>query len=439
MTAKKRSCRVIAAFCFLMLSGCMSQGSPSASNPNPPAAVSPVPNSTPKPTQTGTPSEAVPAPAPAVNQPTQPADKVLEQIKKMSIHEKVGQLVVVGMDGLTNNDQTTQLISEYHVGGFIFFKVNLKDTPQALALFNSLKSTNESVTGIPLMLSVDEEGGRVSRLPDELKKLPTNAAIGKINNSEFSREIGAALGKELKSFGLNMDFAPVLDVFSNPNNTVIGDRSFGNQADVVSRLGVATMQGIEAAQVVAVVKHFPGHGDTAVDSHLGLPVVNHDLTHLRQLELVPFASAINNGADAVMVAHLLMPKLDADHPASFSKAVITDLLRKEMGFNGVVFTDDMTMGAITQNYDIGQAAVESVLAGGDIVLVGHSFDQQVQVIQALRSAVSNGTIPESVLNASVTRILKLKEKYRLSNSKSEDPDIKGLNANLSALLGKYQK
>ncbi|WP_240420549.1 beta-N-acetylhexosaminidase [Paenibacillus periandrae] len=420
-----------------MLSGCMSQGSPSASNPNPPAAVPSVPNSTPKPTQTGSPSEAVPAPAD--NQPTQPADKVLEQIKKMSINEKVGQLVVVGMEGLTVNDQTTQLISEYHVGGFIFFKVNLKDTPQALALFNSLKSTNESVTGIPLLLSVDEEGGRVSRLPDELKKLPTNAAIGKINNGEFSREIGAVLGKELKSFGLNTDFAPVLDVFSNPNNTVIGDRSFGNQADVVSRLGVATMQGIESAQVVAVVKHFPGHGDTAVDSHLGLPVVNHDLAHLRQLELVPFASAINNGADAVMVAHLLMPKLDEAHPASFSKAVITDLLRKEMGFNGVVFSDDMTMGAITQNYDIGQAAVESVLAGGDIVLVGHSFDQQVQVIQALRSAVSNGTIPESVLHASVARILKLKEKYHLSNSKAEEPDIKGLNANLSELLGKYQK
>ncbi|SFL37172.1 beta-N-acetylhexosaminidase [Paenibacillus sp. 1_12] len=437
MTERKILCNVFIILCFLVLCGCMSNKSPVDASPS--TVVPPAPDSSPKPTQTDTPSVAVPPPAPSASQPTKQEDKVLVQMKDMSVHEKVGQLVVVGMDGLANSEQTKQLITDYHVGGFIFFKVNLQDSTQTLTLLNSLKATNESVKGIPLMLSVDEEGGRVTRLPDELKKLPANAVIGKKNNSEFSREIGKTIGNELKGYGFNTDFAPVLDVFSNPNNTVIGDRSFGNQADLVSRLGIATMQGIQSDQVVAVVKHFPGHGDTTVDSHLGLPVVNHDLTHLRQLELIPFANAINNGADAVMVAHLLMPKLDADHPASFSKAIISDLLRKEMGFNGVVFTDDLTMGAITQNYDIGQAAVSAVLAGGDVVLVGHSFDQQVKVIQALLNASSNGVIPESVLNASVYRILKLKEKYHMSSLKSTEPDIKGLNASISALLGKYLK
>ena len=436
MTKRKVVVSVMVALCFLVLCGCMSKKSPAAS---PPSVVTPAPDASPKPTQTDTPSKVVPVPAPSVSQPMKQEDNTAEQMKHMSMHEKVGQLVLVGMDGLANSEQTKQLIADYHVGGFIFFKVNLKDTPQVLSLLNSLKATNESVKGVPLMLSVDEEGGRVTRLPDELKKFPANAVIGKLNNSEFSREIGKTLGNELKGYGFNTDFAPVLDVFSNPDNTVIGDRSFGSQADLVSRLGIATMQGIQSDQVAAVVKHFPGHGDTTVDSHLGLPVVNHDLTHLRQLELVPFANAIKNGADAVMVAHLLMPKLDAEHPASFSKAIISDLLRKEMGFNGVVFTDDLTMGAITQNYEIGQAAVSAVLAGGDVVLVGHSFDQQVKVIQALLNASSDGTIPESVLNASVYRILKLKEKYQMSNLKSAEPDIKGLNASISALLGKYLK
>jgi beta-N-acetylhexosaminidase len=432
MTVRKEICSMVAFVCILMLVGCNGKGNPEMYTS--PSVATPTPNSTSNPNQT--PSLAVPAPSSTL--PSNLEDKVLTQIKNMSINEKVGQLVLVGMDGLVNSEQTKQLISTYHIGGFIFFKVNLKDTPQALTLFNSLKETNESVKGIPLLLSVDEEGGRVTRLPDELKKFPANSVIGKMNNSEFSKQIGKIIGKELKDYGLNTDFAPVLDVFSNPKNTVIGDRSFGNNADVVSRLGIATMHGIQSNKVVSVVKHFPGHGDTMVDSHLGLPVVNYDLARLRQLELVPFTNAIKNGADAIMVAHLLIPKLDADHPSSFSKAIISDLLRKNMGFSGVVFTDDMTMGAITQNYDIGQAAVLSILAGGDIVIVGHSFEQQIKVIHALQKATSNGTISEPILNACVYRILKLKDKYGINNFKSTGPNIQAINTSISALLKKYQ-
>ncbi len=289
-----------------------------------------------------------------------PNDPALELLGKMNTDEKIGQLVLVGMDGTATNDATRELIESYHVGGFIFYKNNIENAKQALKLFNDLKAANQS-NPVPLWMSVDEEGGRVTRMPKEFAKVPTAKAIGSKNSEALSQGIGAVLGRELSGFGLNMDFAPVLDINSNPNNPVIGDRSFGNKADVVSLLGIATMEGIRKEGVVPVVKHFPGHGDTSVDSHIGLPVVNHDLSRLRKLELIPFKEAVENKADVVMIAHLLMPKLDPDHPASFSKKVITDLLRNELGFQGVVISDDMTMGAIEKNYEIGKASVEAIL------------------------------------------------------------------------------
>jgi beta-N-acetylhexosaminidase len=231
-----------------------------------------------------------------------------------------------------------------------------------------------------------------------------------------------------------MDFAPVLDVNSNPNNPVIGDRSFGTTADLVSRVGVTFMKGLQSQQVASVVKHFPGHGDTSVDSHIDLPVINHDLDRLRSLELKPFGEAINNDADAVMVAHILMSKLDAKDPASFSPAVITDLLRKELGFKGVVITDDLTMGAIVKNYDIGQVGVRAIEAGADVLMVGHGFDAETKVYDAVKNAVENGALDETLIDNSVYRILKLKEKYGITDEKKIQVDPDGLNAELRAAL-----
>ena len=175
-----------------------------------------------------------------------------------------------------------------------------------------------------------------------------------------------------------MNFAPVLDVNSNPSNPVIGDRAFSSEASIVSSLGVETMRGLQQGKVIPVVKHFPGHGDTAEDSHKGLPSLNHDLARLESLELIPFQEAINNDAEAVMIAHILLPQIDKENPSSMSKVIITDILREKMNFQGLVITDDMTMGAIMKNYEIGEASVKSVLAGTDIVLVCHGKDKQIQ-------------------------------------------------------------
>ncbi len=362
------------------------------------------------------------------------ADPVKVMLENMSLEEKVGQLVVVGVDGYNNDEHSKLLMETYHIGGFILFKKNIQDSNQLLKLINSLKKTNASQNGIPLFMSVDEEGGRVSRLPEEFKKFPANKIIGKKNDTNLSYNIGGLLGEELRAFGFNMDFAPVLDINSNPKNPVIGDRAFGTTPDIVSRLGIQTMKGIQSQKVISVVKHFPGHGDTSVDSHVGLPRVNYGLDRLESFELVPFKEAIENGADTVMVAHILLPKLDAKNPASFSKAVITDLLRDSLGYNGVVITDDFTMGAITENYDMGLAAVKSIQAGGDIVLVCHGFEKQETVIKALLQAARTGQISAERLDESAYRVLQLKQKYALADTPAGPVDVQGINKKISELL-----
>lgn len=370
---------------------------------------------------------------------TETIDAIQEIIKNMTLDEKIGQMVMVGIDGYTNDAHSTEMIENFHVGGFILFKNNIKNTDQAQSLINSLKDKNSSTSSIPLFFSVDEEGGRVSRMPDEFVKLPSNKVIGSRNNPDFSFEIGKVIGKEIKSLGFNMDFAPVLDVNSNPKNPVIGDRSFGNNAQLVNLLGVKTMQGLQSQNVISVVKHFPGHGDTSVDSHVGLPVVNNDMERLKKLELVPFENAIKNNVDVIMVAHILLPKIDAQNPASFSKSIITDLLRNEMNYNGLVITDDLTMGAITKNYKIEDAAIKAVNAGSNIILVCHDYEKQASVIKALKAAVENGVISAEKVYESVYKILLLKQKYELSDDKTEPVDVTEINAEIKSVLGKYNK
>lgn len=342
-------------------------------------------------------------------------DKVQEAIQAMSMAEKLGQLVVVGIDGYELDQQTKEMIRQYQVGGFVIFGRNVRDSLQLRTLLNSLKEENATVSRIPLFLSVDEEGGRVSRMPEEFLDLPTSAQIGRQNEPALSSQVGSIIAAQLKLLGFNMDFAPVLDINSNPRNPVIGNRAFGSDAETVSKLGIATMKGLQSAKIISVVKHFPGHGDTEVDSHKGLPIVTHDRSRLNSFELIPFAEAIKNNADAVMVAHILLPQLDEHNPASLSKTVITDLLRTEMGFNGVVISDDLTMGAISENHDIGEAAVRAINAGSDLVLVCHGYEKEIAVLNALKNAVETGIIPEERIDQSVYRILKLKERYELTD------------------------
>lgn len=365
-------------------------------------------------------------------------DLIRDKMNDMTLEDKIGQLVIVGLEGHSVDENTKALIGDYHVGGFILFHRNIESVNQLLTLLNDLKTTNQG-NNIPLFLSVDEEGGRVSRMPEEFIRLPSNQKIGEVNSGDLSYKIGAILSRELKELGFNVDFAPVLDINSNPDNPVIGDRSFGSDETIVSELGIQTLKGITDHGVIAVVKHFPGHGDTSEDSHLSLPLVNNDLKRLEKFELVPFKKAVEANVDAVMVAHILLRQVDSKVPASMSKIVITDLLRTRLGFEGVIVSDDMTMGAIVENYNLTDAVIKSVNAGCDLLLVCHGYDQEIAVLDALKRAVLDGTITESRIDESVYRILKLKEKYRLTDHIISSVDIDSINQEILQVLDTYIK
>ncbi|RXI47229.1 beta-N-acetylhexosaminidase [Clostridium tetani] len=355
------------------------------------------------------------------------------KLNSMSLDEKIGQLLIVGFDGYEANKNIESLIKKNYVGGVILFGNNIRGAEQTMKLTNSLKSIN-SKNKIPLFISVDEEGGRVSRMPKELEKLPSNKIIGEINNSNLSYNIGKIISKELTCLGFNMNFAPVLDINSNLQNPVIGDRSFGNNANLVTRLGIKTMEGLREGNIIPVIKHFPGHGDTSVDSHVGLPLINHDMKRLKEFELIPFKEAINNNADVIMISHILLPKIDSSYPATMSKIIIKDVLRNDLKFNGVVITDDMTMGAITKNFDISNAAIKSINAGTDIILICHGYDNEIYVINSIKEAVENNIITEDKINESVYRILKLKEKYKISNDTVDNIDVDKINSEIKSIF-----
>lgn len=344
-----------------------------------------------------------------------PRDEIKELIDSMSINEKIGQLMIIGFNGTSVDENLNDLVKNSYIGGVILFKDNVESLDGVTELINNIKLLNVE-NKIPLFISVDEEGGVVSRTPNEFLKLPSSLSIGSYNNENMSYKVGEIIAQELKLMGYNMDYAPVLDVLSNPNNTVIGSRAFGRDADTVSNLGVSVMKGISENNVIPVVKHFPGHGDTSVDSHYGLPLVEKSLEELKELEFIPFQWAINNGADAIMVSHILLQSIDSENPATMSKKIVSNILRNEMNFDGVVISDDMTMAAIMDNYDIGEASVKAINAGVDIILVCHGYDNEMKVLNSISEAVNSGEITEERLNESVYRILSLKNKYNLSDT-----------------------
>lgn len=402
------------------LTGCQTAAVPAPAPEAAPTAAVPSPESTPTPALT-------PVPEP---------DPLAEQLAAMTVEEKVGQLLIGGFEGTEIGDQATRLVQEYQVGGLILYGRNIAGAGQLVTLTNGLKALNGD--GIPLFLSIDQEGGGVDRMPPEVRRTPGAYCVGQTGSVPAAQSYGDVLAAECAAFGLNLDFAPVLDVWSNPGNTVIGQRAFSADARTVAGLGPAAARRMMDQDVIPAVKHFPGHGDTAVDSHVGLPVVDKSPEELEETELIPFRAAIQSaGTDgqvpAVMVAHILLTQLDPERPASLSPAVVTGLLRDELGFAGAVLTDDLTMGAVTQSYGLGEAAVLAVEAGCDILLVCHGPDSVPAVRTALLEAVASGRITAERLDESVYRILRLKTEYALTNEPVSPPDLEALNAQIGAV------
>ena len=343
--------------------------------------------------------------------------EIENQINSMTLEEKIGQLVISGFKGETISKELKELIEEYHIGGVILFSANIKDSNQLIELTNSIKDINSTTSRVPIFISVDQEGGRVSRLPKDIEKFPSAARMGVFGDENYSYKVGNTLAQVIKSFGFNLDFAPVLDVASNPGNKVIGDRAFGDNGDLVCRMGLQFMNGLKDSNVISVVKHFPGHGDTKEDSHYELPYLNHEKERLDAIEFVPFEKAIESGADGIMVSHIVLKKIDDKNPATMSKTVVTGILRKELSYDGVVFTDDMNMGAIAKNYLLRDAVISTIDAGVDVIVSSKGVEDTKLIIEIIKDALKKGDISEERINESLNRILKLKYKYDLEDKK----------------------
>ena len=368
--------------------------------------------------------------------------KVEDKISTMTLEEKVGQMMFYGVNGTNVDDKVVNLFEDQHAGGIIlyghrnFWGSSLDNNVKYV---NSIKKANRQNSDIPLFIGFDEEGGSMSQLPQELMRTPSKGELGNTNDSSLATGIGAGTAKKLKLLGINTDFGTVLDINTNKNNPIIGVRSYGSTKEKVTEFGINELKAIQNEGVIPTVKHFPGHGDTEVDSHLGLPSLNHDLNRLKSTELVPFQTTINNGVDMVMTAHIMLPQIDKEYPATMSKKILTDLLRDEMGYKGVIITDDLEMQAISKNWDLGEAAIKSVEAGADILLVCHTIENQQKVYNAVVQGVNDGKIDENRIDESVRRILRLKYQYKLSdkaNNPTQD-DINNVNGFIYESIQKY--
>lgn len=333
--------------------------------------------------------------------------KIMIKINEMTLDEKIGQMVLSGFTGTDFNGELDTLINDLKVGGVILFSRNIKDSNQLKKLNLDIEEANKN---IPVLISIDEEGGRVNRLAKNIKTFESAKSIGDKGDIKYAYENGKEIGKTLKEHKINMNFAPVLDIYSNSKNTVIGDRAFGDNERIVETMGIATMQGLKDEDVIPVIKHFPGHGDTEVDSHIGLPVVEKSIDQLYDFEFVPFKKAIESGADAVMVSHILMKQIDDKNPATLSYNLITKILRNDMKFSNVIITDDMCMKAITNRLSVEEASIKSIKSGSDIILIGSDIGKTNSVIEKIKLAVERNEISEKRIYESVYRILKLKEK-----------------------------
>ncbi|UFJ39529.1 beta-N-acetylhexosaminidase [Brevibacillus humidisoli] len=342
-------------------------------------------------------------------------------VQNMTLEEKIGQMLMPdfrkynGQDVIKMLPEIEQQIKKYHIGGVILFRENVVTTEQTLRLVDAYRQAAEKYG---LLISIDQEGGIVTRLQSGTD-LPGNMALGAARSTELAEKTGDVIGRELASLGFNMDLAPVLDVNNNPDNPVIGVRSFAEDPQLVADLGIAYTRGLQQNGIAATAKHFPGHGDTSVDSHLGLPEVPHDKERLVDVELYPFQQAIDAGIDAIMTAHVTFPKIDNTKvvsrkdgteialPATLSEKVLTGLIRDELQFDGVVITDAMNMQAITDHFGPVDAAVRAVKAGVDIVLMPVGLQE---VSEGLQEAVASGEIPQQRIDTAVKRILTLKVK-----------------------------
>ena len=325
------------------------------------------------------------------------------------LKRQVGQLAIVGFPGHTVPEDVKKLIAAFDLGGVIYFARNVAEPAQVRELSREVAALSREW---PLWISVDQEGGRVARLRRPFTEWPPMMTLGRSGDPELAVAFATALAAELRAVGVNFDYTPVLDIHTNPKNPVIGDRALGTTADVVAAFGTALIRQLHESGIVACGKHFPGHGDTSVDSHFELPLVEHPPDRLEAIEYVPFRAGIAAGLAAVMTAHVLVPSIDPDRPGTLSKTIVTDVLKGSLGFDVMVLSDDMGMKAMAATWPLPEASVEALKAGVDVVLLCNSTqDEQVEALEAIIHALESGALPESRVEDALARQWRAKTRF----------------------------
>lgn len=352
-------------------------------------------------------------------------------IKELSLEEKIGQMLIMGLED-KGQKEIDSIIRKLKIGGIIIYKKNYNNYEQMLDLINNIKEMNVE-NKIPITISVDQEGGRVNRMPPEILNLKSATKFANTKDIELVKNTGNIIGKMLNETGISMDYAPILDIRRFEEKHAIGDRCYGENKEDVEKYAIEVMKQLQQNNVISVIKHFPGHGLTKKDSHFRIPKVREKIEILEKEDMQPFEVAIKNGADAIMIGHLIIKDVDRKYPASLSKKVIQKYLVEKYNYNGLIITDDMKMMAIRLHYNMKRAVKRAILAGNDIVMIGLSYKKVDKIIKYIIGQIKKEKISEERINKSVEKILRIKEKYNITDEKTSGFDINKINEQIEKL------
>lgn len=358
------------------------------------------------------------------------------KIEELTLEEKIGQMFMVGLEEKTM-EQITNLIQQEKIGGIILYKQNYQNEKEMINFINTIKYKNKN-NKIPIFISVDQEGGRVNRMPKEIQNLKSATQIARTKDFHLIKESGKIIGRMLKEAGISMNYAPVLDIKRFEEKHAIGDRCYGTTKEEVSQNAIEVMKQMQKEGVISVIKHFPGHGLTKKDSHFRIPKITEKIEKLEKEDMVPFEEAIKEGADAIMVGHLILKQVDKKYPASLSKKVIQTYLIEKLHYQGLILTDDLKMMAIRLHYNMKKATMKAIEAGNDIIMIGVSYKKVNKIIKYITKQVKRGKIEVERINQSVEKIMQMKEKYQINDNKVERIDIQKINEEIDKINKKIK-
>lgn len=357
------------------------------------------------------------------------------EINKLEIERKIGQMFIIALEEKQITQKTINIIQKYNIGGIILYRKNYNSYKEMLDLINKLKEINR-VNEIPLFISIDQEGGRVNRMPSEILNLESASKISKKGDITLVKESANIIGEMLIKTGINMNYSPVLDIKNFKENHAIGDRCFGKNKEEVSKYGIEFMKELSKRGVLPVEKHFPGHGATIQDSHIMLPIVTKSKNDLENEHMEPFKNAIQNGAEAIMVGHILTKDIDKKYPASLSKKTIQEYLIEKFKFKGLIITDDLKMLAVRLRYSLKRAVMLAINSGNNMIMIGAKYKKIEKIIKSISKKVQKGKIDINIINQSVKNIISVKEKYNINDNKIEGFDIEYINKRIQQLNNK---